>query len=37
VVAATSLVSITPTTTAPRLAAQTTGRSNPVQPRATTE
>ena len=29
IVAATSLVSVTPTTTAPRLAAQTTGRSNP--------
>jgi flagella basal body P-ring formation protein FlgA len=38
VVAATSLVTITPTTTAPRLAAQTTGRSNPtMQPRASAE
>jgi flagellar basal body P-ring formation protein FlgA len=31
VVAATSLVSVTPATTAPRLAAHTTGRSNPTQ------
>jgi flagella basal body P-ring formation protein FlgA len=38
VVTATSLVSITPTTTAPRLAAQTTGRSNPtMQPHASAE
>jgi flagella basal body P-ring formation protein FlgA len=38
VVTATSLVSITPTTTAPRLAAQTTGRSVPsMQPRASAE
>ena len=38
VVTGTSLVSITPTTTAPRLAAQTTGRSNPtLQPRASAE
>ena len=38
VVAATSLVSITPTTTAPRLAAQTTGRPNStLQPHASAE
>ena len=38
VVAATTLVSVTPTTTAPRLAAQTTGRSNATpQTRASTE
>jgi flagella basal body P-ring formation protein FlgA len=38
VVAATTLVSVTPATTAPRLAAQTTGRSNPnPQPRARAE
>jgi flagella basal body P-ring formation protein FlgA len=38
VVTATTLVSITPTTTVPRLAAQTAGRSNPVlQPHASAE
>jgi len=38
IVAATTLVSVTPTTTAPRLAAQTTGRSNPTpQARASAE
>jgi flagella basal body P-ring formation protein FlgA len=38
VVTATSIVSITPTTTVPRLAAQTVGRSNPVlQPHARAE
>jgi flagella basal body P-ring formation protein FlgA len=37
VVTATSLVSVTPTTTAPRLAAHTTGRSHPMQARASAE
>lgn len=38
IVAATTLVSVTPATTAPRLAAQTTGRSNPnTQTRASAE